>query len=60
MNTKEAIKNLETMSLELGKEANNPKNYNSEFSHYLEVMSFEMHKYANELREMEYTFSVTR
>jgi len=52
VNTKEAIKNLEMMSLELGKEANKPRNYNTEFSYYLEMMSFEMHKMANELREL--------
>lgn len=53
MNTQEAIKNLEIMSLQLSTEANKPKNYNSEFSQYLEIMSFEMHKMANELKQIK-------
>lgn len=45
-----AIKNLELMSQELEKSANDPKNYNSDFSMYLEQMSWEMFRTANELK----------
>ncbi len=50
----EVIENLEKSSIVLEKAANNPKNYNSEFSHYLDMVSFEMRKQASELRECEY------
>ena len=53
MNTREAISNLEKMSDSLEKIANKPENYNSEWATYLEQMSWQMHKQANELRYIE-------
>lgn len=53
MNTIEAIKNLELMSCELEKAANKPENYNTEFSYYLEQMSWSLYKHANDLRELQ-------
>ena len=52
MNTKEAIKNLEKTSQALEEYANRQENYNSAYSQYLEIMSFEMYKQANDLREI--------
>lgn len=59
MNTKQAISNLEKMSVALSKAANKPRNYNSPFAIYLEQMSWEMHKNANELRDLEYLIDDT-
>lgn len=56
MNAKESINNLEIMSEALSKAANKPENYNTEWSYYLEQMSFEMHKMSNELKDLEYLF----
>ena len=56
MNTTKAIENLQLLSQELERAANSPKVYNTEFAYYLELMSFEMHKQANELKEMAYLF----
>lgn len=50
----EAINNLENTSVILEQCANNPRNYNTDFAHYLELMSFEMRKSANEIREHRY------
>lgn len=58
MNAKQAIQNLRTMSEALDKCANKAENYNTEWAIYLEQMSFEMHKQANELSELDYTFSL--
>lgn len=60
MNPKEAISNLELMSDALEKAANNPENYNTDWAHYLEQMSWSLHKHANELREIEYLFGMTQ
>lgn len=60
MNTKEAINNLEIMSTALEKAANKPENYNTEWAFYLEQMSWQMHKQANELRDIEYMFGMTQ
>ena len=54
----EAIKNLESSSQALEKFVNDPKHYNSEYSRYLEVLSWEMHRHTNELREIEYRYGV--
>ena len=59
MNTTQAIKNLEQMSCELSKVANKQENYNTEWAHYLEQMSFEMFKHANELRDLEPSILMT-
>lgn len=59
MNPDEAIKNLETLAVALEKAANCPKNYNTEFAQYLENMSWEMQKNANELRQMSNIFGTT-
>ncbi len=56
MNTKEAISNLELIGKALEKAANKPENYNSDWACYLEQMSCQMHKQANELRDIEYMF----
>ena len=58
MNAKQAIQNLEIMSAALEKAANDPKNYNSPYAQYLEVMSWEMHKHAKELEEMNYLYGI--
>ena len=58
MNAKDVIKNLEVMSQTLEKVANSPQHYNSEYAIYLERMSWEMHKQANEIRELEYMFDL--
>ncbi len=58
MNAKDVIKNLETMSQALEKVANSPQHYNSEYAIYLERMSWEMHKQANDIREIEYLFDL--
>lgn len=47
-----AIKNLENASHVLEKMANSEENYNATYSGYLENISWEMHKYANDLREI--------
>lgn len=58
MNAKEAIRNLETIGSALDKAANKPENYNTDWAHYLEQMSFEMTKHANDLRELDYIFDM--
>lgn len=58
MNANQAIQNLRLMSEVLEKCANKPENYNTEWSSYLEQMSFEMHKNANELSEIAYIFDL--
>jgi hypothetical protein len=50
MNSNEAINNLRILSTTLNKCAGDQTN--SEWSTYLEQMSFEMHKYANELNQI--------
>lgn len=60
MDTKEAINNLEIMSQTLDKVANKPENYNTEWAYYLEQMSWQMHKHANDLRDLEYLFGMTQ
>jgi hypothetical protein len=59
MNTQEAIRNLDAMSVALGKTANKPENYNTQWSHYLEQMSWQMHKMSNDLRDIESKFGLT-
>lgn len=59
MNPDEAIKNLETLAVALEKAANCPKNYNTEFAQYLENMSWEMQKNANELKEISRIFGMS-
>ena len=58
MNAKQAIENLEKMSAALDKAANDPKNYNSPYAQLLENMSWEMHKHAKELEELNYLYQV--
>lgn len=59
MDAKEAISNLELMSETLDKFANRPENFNTDWAFYLEQMSWQMHKHANELRDLESQFSMT-
>lgn len=59
MNTQEAIRNLDAMSIALGKKANDPKNYNTQWSLYLEQMSWQMHKMSNDLKDIESKFGLT-
>lgn len=47
----EAINNLELLSQELEKCSIKKEIYNSDFGYYLEQMSWEMHRMANETRE---------
>ena len=60
MNTREAINNLELMSQALERAANKQENYNSDWSYYLEEMSWSLHKHANDLRDIEYIFGVSQ
>ena len=53
MDTKQAISNLELTSKALDQAANKPQNYNTEWAYYLEQMSWELHKYAADLRQIE-------
>ena len=48
------IKNIELMSSELSKVANTPKHYNTDFAYYLEIMSFEMKKQADNLKDLSH------
>ena len=52
----DAIANLEMMSQALEKFANKQENYNNPYSQYLESMSFEMYKHANELKELNFIY----
>jgi hypothetical protein len=52
MKPEDAIRNLEVMSKVIEKAANSPQNYNSKVGTYLEIMSWELHKYARELKEI--------
>ena len=52
MNANEAIRNLELMSAALEKAANSPTNYNTPYANHLEVLSWEMFRHANDLREL--------
>jgi len=47
-----AIANIAATSEALEKYCNDPKNYNSYASHLLESMCWELHKQANDLREI--------
>ena len=60
MDTDEAIKNLEIMSSTLDKVANKPENYNTEWAHYLEKMSWSLHQHANDLKELKYLLGITQ
>lgn len=53
MDTNLLINNLRMTSNALSKEAAKPKNYNTDWSYYLDQMSFELHKQANELSCLE-------
>lgn len=55
-NVSEAIKNLEATSLALEKFANKQNTYNSDYAHYLEHLSWEMSKHANELKEINFIY----
>jgi chaperonin cofactor prefoldin len=52
----EAIANIASTSEALDKICNDPKNYNSYGSQLLEQMSWELHKQANDLKELQYTY----
>lgn len=60
MTTREAISNLELISNALDKAANKPENYNTEWSYYLEQMSWSLHKQANDLRELSEILGFTK
>jgi hypothetical protein len=53
------ISNLRQMSQVLDSEANKTNNYNSAWASYLENISFELHKQANELEQLEYNFGIS-
>jgi uncharacterized protein YeaO (DUF488 family) len=53
-----AIANIAATSEALEKYCNDPKNYNSYASHLLEHMCWELHKQANDLREISYRYGV--
>lgn len=52
----ESIKNLELTSQILERSANKPENYNTDYAQYLEILSWEMHKHANDLKELQYLY----
>ena len=52
----EAIANIASTSEALEKYCNDPKNYNSYAEHLLEQMSWELHKQANDLKEINYLY----
>lgn len=54
----EAIANMASTSKALEKFCNDPKNYNSYGAQLLEQMSWELHKQANDLRELQYMYGV--
>jgi len=59
MNTlSEAIKSLEISTQAIDKFINDPKYYNNSYCHYLESISWEMHKQAIELKELSYQLGV--
>jgi len=49
-----AIENLENTSIALEKAACDPKHYNTDFAHYLDIMAYEMRKQASSLKEFDY------
>lgn len=59
MNVELTIKNLDSMSQALSRAANSPKNFNTAGAHYLELMSFELHRNANELRFIESQYGIS-
>jgi len=59
MNTEEAINNLILVINALDKAANKHENYNTEWAHYLEQMSWSLYKQANELRDIEYVMGIS-
>jgi hypothetical protein len=59
MNAKQVITDLQRLSQTLSETANAPENYNSDWAQYLENMSFELYKQANEIRELEYRFGIS-
>lgn len=52
----EAIANMASTSKALEMYCNDPKNYNSYGAHLLEQMSWELHKQANDLKELQYNY----
>ncbi len=54
----EAIANMASTSEVLEKYCNDPKNYNSYGSQFLEQMSWELHRKANELKEFQYFYGL--
>ncbi len=52
----EAISNLEVISSALEKFANKHETYNSDYAYYLEHLSWEMSKHANELKEINFIY----
>ncbi len=58
MNTQTAVNNLKLVSEALEKEANKLENANTNWSFYLEQMSWEMNKYANDLLDFKKRFMV--
>jgi len=49
-NIQQAINNMELVSSAFEKAANDPKNYNTEFSYYLEQLSWDLYKDAQEIK----------
>jgi chaperonin cofactor prefoldin len=54
----EAIANISSTSAALEKFCNDPKNYNSIGSQLLEQMSYELHRQAQDLKELQYMYGV--
>lgn len=55
-NVNEAISNLNLMSDALEKFANRKEIFNSDYAMYLEQLSWEMSKHANDLAEINYIY----
>lgn len=54
----DTIANLSATSTALDKYCNDPKHYNSYTAQLLERLSWDLHKHANELREINYLYGV--
>jgi hypothetical protein len=58
MSTVQAIESLKTISSVLERHAGKPEHQGTSWATYLEQMSFEMHKHANELTELSFMMNL--
>ena len=55
---KQAVDNLRKVSVALDEYANRPENYNSVYAQYLENLSWDMFKHANDIQRIGVEFYV--